>query len=109
LVENFDDFGPELDVLEVSGILMKNENGEWIVAQDTLLWWLADKLRRNVRDETAFGDWIQSQEMDNLFTKQDKERLGVAANSALQLLGKGSTTLIETLAKGFGEAFINKQ
>ena len=108
LVEDFDDFGPELDVLEVSGVLIKNENDEWIVAQDALLWWLADELRRNVRDETAFGDWIQSQEMDNLFTKQDKERLGAAANSALQLLGKGSATLIETLAKGFGEAFIGK-
>jgi hypothetical protein len=108
LVEDFDDFGPELDVLQVSGTLTKNENGEWIVAQDALLWWLADELRRSVRDESAFGEWIQAQEMDNLLTKRDKERLGAAANSALQLLGKGSATLIETVAKGFGEAFISK-
>ncbi len=106
LVEDFDDFSPELDTLQVSGILMKNENDEWIVAQDALLWWLADELRRNVRDDPSFGDWIRAQEMDNLLTKRDKERLGAAANSMLALLGKGSATLIETLAKGFGESVL---
>jgi hypothetical protein len=108
LVEDFDDFSPELDALQVSGILDKNQDDEWIVSQDALLWWLADELRRNVRDETAFGDWIRAQEMDNLLTQRDKERLGSAANSVLSLLGKGSATLIETLAKGFGEAIIKK-
>jgi hypothetical protein len=106
LVEDFDDFSPELDMLQVSGTLTQNENGEWRVAQDTLLWWLADELRRNVRDETALADWIQAQEMDNLLTQRDKQRLQGAAQATLNVLGKGATTLIETLAKGFGEAVI---
>ena len=109
LVDDFDDFGPELDTLQVSGTLAKNDNDEWIIAQDALLWCLADELRRNVRDdETAFGDWIRAQEMDNLLTQQEKAKLSAAASSVLALLGKGSATLMETLAKGFGEALLKK-
>jgi len=104
LVEDLDDYGEELDVLQVSGTLAQNEEGEWVVTQDALLWWLADELRRNVRDETPFGDWIRAQHMDNLLTERDRQRLTQAAQSALSLVGKGATTLIETLAKGFGEA-----
>lgn len=103
LVENFDDFGTELDALQVSGTLMQNENGEWIVAQDALLWWLADELRRNVRNETAFADWVRAQEMDSGLTEHDQEQLNAAAQKVLSVVGKGATTLIESLAKGFGE------
>jgi hypothetical protein len=106
LVEDFDDFGPELDMLQVSGALKQNDSGEWIVAQDALLWWLADELRRNVRDETAFADWVRAQEMDNLLTQRDRQRLQGAAQATLNVLGRGATTLIETLAKGFGEAIL---
>ena len=109
LVDDFDDFGPELDTLQVSGTLVKNNSDEWLIAQDALLWWLADELRRNVRDdETAFGDWIRAQEMDNLLTQREKEKLNAAASSVASLLGKGSVTLIESLAKGFGEALLKK-
>lgn len=106
LVEDIDDYSEELDMLQVSGTLAQNEEGEWVVTQDALLWWLADELRRNVRDETPFGDWIRAQHMDNLLTERDHQRLAVAARSALSLLGKGATTLIETLAKGFGESVL---
>ncbi len=106
LVEDFDDFGPELDLLQVSGMLIQNENGEWVVAQDALLWWLADELRRNIRDETAFAEWACAQEMDNLLTQRDRQRLQGAAQATLNVLGRGATTLIETLAKGFGEAIL---
>jgi len=107
LVEDLDDYSEELDMLQVSGTLAQNEEDEWVVAQDALLWWLADELRRNVRDETPFGDWIRAQHMDNLLTDRDRQRLTVAAQSVLSLVGKGATTLIETLAKGFGEALVN--
>ena len=106
LVEDFDDYGPELDLLQVSGTLAQNDDGEWVVAQDALLWWLADELRRNVRNETPFGDWIRAQQMDNLLTERDRQRLTQAAQSVVSLVGKGATTLIETLAKGFGEAML---
>ena len=76
------------------------------MAQDALLWWLADELRRNVRDETPFGDWIRAQHMDNLLTERDRQRLTQAAQSVVSLVGKGATTLIETLAAGFGAAML---
>ena len=106
LAEDLDDYGAELDILRVSGTLAQNEEGEWTVAQDVLLWWLADELRRNVRDETPFGDWIRAQHMDNLLTESDRQRLTQAAQSVTTLVGKGATTLIETLAKGFGDAML---
>jgi conflict system STAND superfamily ATPase len=106
LVEDLDDYSEELDTLQVSGTLAQTEEGEWVVTQDALLWWLADELRRNVRDETPFGDWIRAQHMDNLLTERDRQRLTVAAQSVLSLVGKGATTLIETLAKGFGESVL---
>lgn len=106
LVEGLDDYGEELDVLQVSGTLAQNDKGEWSVAQDALLWWLADELRRHVRDETPFGDWIRAQHMDNLLTERDRQRLTQAAQSVVSLMGRGATTLIETLAKGFGEAML---
>jgi AAA domain len=106
LVENLDDYAEELDLLQVSGTLAQTDDGEWRVAQDALLWWLADELRRNVRDETPFGDWIRAQHMDNLLTERDRQRLTQAAQSVVSLVGKGATTLIETLAKGFGESML---
>ena len=106
LIEDLDDYGEELDVLQVSGTLTQNDQGEWKVAQDALLWWLADELRRNVRDESPFDDWIRAQHMDNLLTERDRQRLSNAAQSVLTLVGKGANTLIESLAKGFGEALV---
>ena len=106
LIEDLDDYGEELDMLQISGTLAQNDEGEWKVAQDALLWWLADELRRHVRDETPFGDWIRAQHMDNLLTERDRQRLTQAAQSVVSLVGKGATTLIETLAKGFGEAMM---
>jgi AAA domain-containing protein len=106
LVEDLDDYGEELDLLQVSGTLAQSDEGEWRVAQDVLLWWLTDELRRHVRDETPFDDWIRAQHMDNLLTERDRQRLTLAAQSVVSLVGKGATTLIETLAKGFGEALL---
>jgi hypothetical protein len=106
LVEDLDDYSDELDLLQVSGTLSQTEDGEWKIAQDALLWWLTDEIRRNVRDETPFTDWIRAQQMDNLLTDRDRQRLTQAAHSVASLVGKGATTLIETLAKGFGEAML---
>lgn len=106
LIEDLDDYGEELDLLQVSGTLAQTDEGEWQVAQDALLWWLADELRRNVRDETPFADWIRAQHMDNLLTERDRQRLTQAAQSVVSLVNRGATTLIETLAKGFGEAIL---
>ncbi len=106
LEEDIGDYSDELDMLRVSGTLTQNDEGEWVVAQEVLLWWLTDEIRRNVRDETPFSDWIRAQHMDNLLTEGDRLRLTQAAQSVTSLVGRGATTLIETLAKGFGEAIL---
>ena len=106
LEEDIEDYSDELDMLRVSGTLVQNDEGEWVVAQEVLLWWLTDELRRHVRDETPFSDWIRAQHMDNLLTEGDRQRLTQAAQSVTSLVGRGATTLIETLAKGFGEAIL---
>lgn len=103
LIDDLDDFSPELDELELNGIISKTETGEWEITQDAFLWWLADELRRNVRDDSEFKTWLQSQEIEFLLTGSEKERLGKAARKVLEISGKGATTLIDTLAKGYGE------
>lgn len=103
LVGDFEDFAPELDVLQVSGTLIQIENGEWIVSQEALLWWLTDELHRSLRDEVSFGDWLRSQEMDNLFTEQDKKNLTHVALTILGSVRKDSAVLIESLASEFGD------
>jgi tetratricopeptide (TPR) repeat protein len=102
LVGDFEDFAVELDVLQVSGTLIQIENGEWIVAQESLLWWLTGELRRSLRDDVSFGDWLRSQETDNLFTEEDKINLSHLALTIIDLVRKDSAVLIESLASEFG-------
>jgi hypothetical protein len=105
LIDDLDDFSPELDNLEIVGVIARDEAGEWRITQEAFLWWLADELRRNVRDDSQFGDWLRAQEFDNLLTANEREKLNVAVRKVLDLASRGATTLIESLAKGFGEGY----
>jgi hypothetical protein len=105
LIDNLDDFSPELDNLETVGVIVKDEAGEWRITQESFLWWLADELRRNVRDDAQFGDWLRAQEFDNLLTANERKKLNLAVRKVLDLAERGATTLIESLAKGFGEGY----
>lgn len=104
LAENLSDYTPELEKLESTGIVELDKEGEWTIKQWVFIWWLTDELRRNVRDETEFTTWLQAQELDGILTKKERERIGGAIRSSLSKLGKGAITLIESFAKGFGEA-----
>jgi hypothetical protein len=103
LIEELADYGAELDTLEAEGLLTQDNEGEWIITQGAFLWWMADELRRNVRDDTEFRTWLQAQEMDGLFTPKQRQRMGEATQKMLTAVSKGATTLIESFAKGFGE------
>ena len=99
LIKDLDDYRPELETLEASGLLAERDQGEWSITQCAFLWWLADELRRNVRKDADFRTWLQAQEMDGLLTTQERQRMGKAVKGMLAAAGKGATTLIEAVAK----------
>jgi hypothetical protein len=107
LLKSLDDFAPELETLEDLGLLTQVDEG-WIVTQGAFLWWLADELKRNVRNDTEFKSWLQAQEMDGLLTMQQKESLSRTTTTILSQLGKGASTLIESFAKSAIEATLKR-
>jgi len=108
LTENLSDYTPELERLEASGFLEENKDGVWIIKQGAFIWWLADELRRNIRDATEFRAWLQAQELDGILTKKEREHIGGAIRASLSKIGKGGMTLIETFAKGLGEVAVKQ-
>lgn len=104
-IEGQRDFGPELDDLEVAGLVTPDERmgGGWRVVPQAMLWWLADELVRAIRMDTPLEDWLRAQELDNLLSHKEREQFGQVVRGAVQVLQQGATTLIEAFAKGLGE------
>jgi len=101
ILENILDYASELLTLERVGIIAQDSNNGWSVQQGAFLWWLADEIRKCLRKGASdFGSWLQSQEIESLLTRQQKDRLEVAAKGTLAVLGRGTVTLIEAFAKG---------
>ncbi|MDX1415695.1 MAG: hypothetical protein R3293_15975, partial [Candidatus Promineifilaceae bacterium] len=103
LIEDIDDYSPELRGLEKAGTVTKVGGSNRQVTQRALLWWLADEIKRLVRDEMTFEQWLEEQEYDGLLTQKEKRSLGNVARELGEFLGQGATTLIEAFAKGVGE------
>jgi hypothetical protein len=103
LVEDITDYAPELRGLKDSGTIAEAGEDNWRVTQGALLWWLTDEIKRATRDDTSFEEWLQAQELDKLLTGRERKRIGQAAKKVGEVVVKGATTLIESLAKGFGE------
>ena len=100
--ESISDYSSELGELETLGILAQPDNGQWIIQQEAFLWWLADEIRRSLRSGVYFSSWLREQEIENLFTRKQRERIELAAKGTVSVLGKGTTSLIEAFAKGLG-------
>lgn len=107
LIDDLDDYLPELETLQESGICVQHSSGQWRITQVAFLWWLADELRRNVRDDSEFKGWLQAQEMEGLFTTKERRRVGKAVSDVLKVMGKGVTTLIESTATGVSKHLIS--
>ena len=107
MLKSLDDFTPELEMLEDLGLLVNEEEG-WSVTHGAFLWWLADELKRNVRNDTEFKTWLQAQEMEGILSVQQKENLSKTTSSILTQLGKGASTLIEAFAKGAASATLKR-
>jgi hypothetical protein len=105
LIEDITDYNAELRKLQDAGTIIETRKNLWQMTQQAFVWWLADEIKRMTRDDASFKDWLCQHEIDGLFTKKECEKMGQAAQKVSGLLGKGATTLIESFAKGFGEAF----
>lgn len=103
LIEDINDYSPELRSLEKSGTIVKVRKGDRQIKQSALLWWLADEVKRMVRDEATFEEWLEEQEFEGIFTQKERRSLGQIANELAGFLGQGATTLIGAFAKGVGE------
>jgi hypothetical protein len=84
-IQGFRDWGPELDDLEATGLVARDEHvsGGWRVVPQAMLWWLADELVRAVRTDTPFEDWLRAQELDGLLTAKEREQLEKVARGAV--------------------------
>lgn len=107
LIEDITDYNPELRRLKDAGTIIATEENSWQITQQAFLWWLADEVKRITRDKTGFEKWLCEQEMDGLFTEEEREKMGQVAKKVSGLLGKGATTLIESFAKGLAAGAAN--
>lgn len=103
LIEDITDYSPEIRGLEKSGTLVEIEPGKWQVAQRALLWWLADEIKRQVRDEASLEAWLESQELTGVLTHKERRDMMQILGRLGGLLGHGATAMIEAFAKGVGE------
>ena len=74
----------------------------WAITQQTFLWWLADLIKREVRDDRVWNQWLEAQEFGALLTKEDRKRFDNAAKNVNRTVGRGAATLIEAFLKGVG-------
>ena len=103
LIEDINDYTPELRGLEKAGTIVKLRGRDREIKQRALLWWLADEVKRMVRDETSFEEWLEEQEFEGIFTQKERRSLSTISREVAEFLGQGATTLIESFAKGVGE------
>lgn len=103
LIEDITDYTPELRGLEKAGTIIKVRGTDREIKQRALLWWLADEVKRMVRDETSFEEWLEEQEFEGIFTQKERRSLSVISGEVAEFLSQGATTLIEAFAKGVGE------
>jgi len=90
-------YNPKLEALmKASGMLAQGDNGEWSIAQNAFLWWLANEF-------WGQGDWLKAQKMDGLFSRQKQRHWMKIEKDVRTAIGKGAVTLIEAAAKKHGE------
>ncbi len=101
------DYSAELRKLTDTGTIMKTDEQTWKLSQEAFLWWWADKIKLIIREKSDFEGWLCAQEMDGLFTKEERQKMSETAQNISASLGKGANTLIETFAKGLGSGAVN--
>ena len=100
LAEHLADYSAELRSLKEAGTILKIGDNAWKLTQEAFLWWWADKVRAITRESADFEQWLCAQEIDGLFTKEERKEMSDLAQNVRAILGKGAVTLIEGFAKG---------
>lgn len=97
LVERLDDFEPEIRFLAEQGYIIPDKllDSGWQVGIKAYDWWLADELRRALRNEESFEKWFTEQEWNGLLTRGEKEKFKQTIQQAAPLLKE----LIKVLLK----------
>lgn len=100
LIKNLPNLAPELGDLEQTGLLAREplKPVGWRVTQEVMLWWLADELIRALRSESAFGQWLQTEQLEGRWTRGQRQEV----SDAVRGLGQGATGLIEKFVAAFG-------
>jgi len=108
LLHDIPDLEPELRLLKKHGFVTESSMipRGWRVRPSAFLWWLADEVRRTIRHDTPFEEWLREQEMEGLVTRGEKQQFDKALHATMELLKGGANTLIEAAAKGLGEAMV---
>jgi hypothetical protein len=99
LLDSLRGFGPELSELEDVGVIMEGEARQHRVAEKALLWWVADELVRQARDRTTLEQWLRTQGLDALFSRDQREVVSEAVESAVGLMHQGVVTMVEMLVR----------
>ncbi|MEM7538583.1 MAG: hypothetical protein AAF639_40825 [Chloroflexota bacterium] len=108
LIEDIHDYSSELRTLEKDGTIVRydhvrDEHGErvWWITQEALLWWLADTIKREVRDDTSWGQWLEANQYGMAGTSAERERFRQMRAEVRQRVGRGGSTLIEAFVKNY--------
>lgn len=102
LLETIRDYGAEAQRLQRAGVIGQ-DNGQWRITQQALLWWLADEIKRAIREEENFENWLQRHEYGDLLTGAERQKLSGTARRVAGFLSKGAQTLMEAFIKSFAE------
>ncbi|MEN8215520.1 MAG: hypothetical protein ABFS56_03940 [Pseudomonadota bacterium] len=103
-LKSLGDFGQELRTLETQGFVIKDStlSSGYRIEPQVFVWWLSHKLTQVVRDDGAFNEWLQQQEIDGLLTKGQKKQLSKFAGGVTELFKSDTVAhLIEIVAKIF--------
>ncbi|MEM7535763.1 MAG: hypothetical protein AAF639_26530 [Chloroflexota bacterium] len=109
MIEDITDFTSELRMLEKDGTIeyiddVVDEDGKrvWWITQEALLWWLADTIKREIRDDMAWGQWLEANQYGVVGTSVERERFRQIRAEVRQRVGRGGATLIEAFVKHYG-------
>lgn len=100
-IEELNFLQSELSDLAYAGTIVSdpiNRSG-WRVEAEAMTGWLKDELIRNAREEQQFNQWLQRQELDNLFKKREKENLSQIRRFLVDLSKQGAKKFVDTFVE----------
>ena len=99
LLNALPNLAPELADMEHTGLLAREplKPSGWRVTQEVMLWWLSDELIRALRSESAFGQWLQAEQLEGRWTHGHAK-----SGRSRQRSWPGRTGLIEKFVAAFG-------